>query len=203
MDYQAHWEKIYRTKQSWEVGWTQEIPETSLQLIQSFHLPKSAPIIDIGGGDSKLVDHLIKEGYLDITVLDISVTAIEKARMRLGKQADRIQWLVHEITSFQPARKYKIWHDRATFHFLIKEKQILKYLEITTQAVDHHGFLMMGTFSTHGPDKCSGLEIRKYSEDTLPPLLNIGFEKIKCFTEDHITPFKTRQNFLFCSFRRK
>lgn len=203
MDYQAHWEKVYRTKQPWEVSWTQEIPETSLQLIQSFHLPKSAPIIDIGGGDSKLVDHLLHEGYRDLTVLDISRTAIEKAKMRLGEQADRIQWLICDITNFQPARKYKIWHDRATFHFLIKEKQIHKYLEITTQAVDHDGFLTMGTFSTGGPDTCSGLEIRKYSEDTLPLLLNIGFEKIKCFTQDHITPFKTRQNFLFCSFRRK
>lgn len=203
MDFQNHWEKVYRTKEPSEVSWTQEIPEISLQFIHSFHMPKSAPIIDIGGGDSKLVDHLLLEGYLDLTVLDISNTAIKKAKKRLGKLADRIHWLVCDITSFHPTRKYKIWHDRATFHFLITDIQISKYLKIAAESVDSQGFIAMGTFSIHGPDKCSGLEIRKYSEESLSSQLNIDFEKIKCIMEDHLTPFNTKQNFLFCSFRRK
>jgi 2-polyprenyl-3-methyl-5-hydroxy-6-metoxy-1,4-benzoquinol methylase len=167
MNYQAHWEKVYRTRQSWEVSWTQEIPEISLQFIHAFHLSKKAPIIDIGGGDSKLVDLLLQEGYLDITVLDISVTAIEKAKKRLGRLAERVQWQVCDVADFHPERKYKIWHDRAAFHFLVTEKQISRYLDIAARAVDHHGFVVMSTFSTSGPDKCSGLEIRKYSEATL------------------------------------
>jgi len=203
MDFQEHWEKVYRANKPSEVSWTQEIPEISLHFIHSFHLPKSAPIIDIGGGDSKLVDHLIKEGYQDLTVLDISKTAIEKARRRLGGLAGRIHWRVCDITNFQPTRKYKLWHDRATFHFLITEKQVSSYLKAASEAVDYQGFVTMGTFSTNGPDKCSGLEVTKYNEETLAYQLNEGFEKIKCITEDHLTPFKTKQNFLFCSFKRK
>lgn len=203
MDYQSHWDKVYRTKQPSEVSWTQEVPEISLQFIHSFNLPKSAPIIDIGGGDSKLVDHLLMEGFRDLTVLDISETGIQKARRRLGKWAGLIHWEVCDITHFKPARKYKLWHDRATFHFLITDIQISKYLEIAAGSIDHHGFVTMGTFSVYGPDKCSGLKVRKYSEDTLSNQLDRNFEKLKCLMEDHITPFNTIQNFLFCSFIRK
>ncbi len=203
MDYQAHWEKVYSTQQPQEVSWTQEVPEISLRFIHSFHLPKSTPIIDVGGGDSKLVDHLLHEGYQDLTVLDISFKAIERAKLRLGERANFIHWQVCDITNFHPEKKYKLWHDRATFHFLITKKQVSKYLKTASKAVDHEGFLTLGTFSTNGPDKCSGLEVRKYSEETLISQLDRHFEKIRCITEDHITPFKTKQNFLFCSFRRK
>jgi len=202
MDYQAHWENVYRNKEPWEVSWTQDEPKTSLAFIHSFNLSKSAAIIDIGGGDSKLVDYLISEGYNDITVLDISANAIARAKKRLGELAESINWVVCDITSFQPERNYKLWHDRATFHFLTMEEQIVKYLKVARQAVDHEGFVTMGTFSINGPNKCSGLDIRQYSEETLSAQLHNGFDKIRCITEDHITPSKIKQNFLFCSFRR-
>ncbi len=194
-----HWEKIYTEKQPGEVSWTQEVPSTSLDFIRGFNLPKTAGIIDIGGGDSKLVDFLLMEGFEDITVLDISEQALERARKRLGKAASRVTWIVSDITAFKPARHYDLWHDRAAFHFLTSGDQIEKYLSIAKASVK--GFLTIGTFSHDGPTKCSGLEIRQYNEDELQEQLSKGFTKIRCITEDHLTPFNTKQNFLFCSFR--
>lgn len=196
----AHWEHVYETKGSSEVSWTQEIPSTSLQFISGFNLPKAAPVIDIGGGDSKLVDHLLKEGYEDITVLDISEHALLRAKERLGKAASKVKWIVSDITTFQPYRRYDLWHDRATFHFLTSPGQIKNYLEISKAAVRR--YMTIGTFSTSGPAKCSGLPVKQYDEQTLVNQLQSGFNKIRCIREDHVTPFNTAQNFLFCSFRR-
>lgn len=195
-----HWENVYITKEPGQVSWTQEVPATSLDFLHSFHLPKTAGIIDVGGGDSKLVDHLLDEGYRDITVLDISATSLEKAKKRLGKKADRVNWVVSDVLDYKPARKFDLWHDRAAFHFLTKPEQVSKYLTTARNAVN--GYLAIGTFSEQGPDKCSGLPVRKYSEETLTHELEKGFSKIRCITEDHITPFHTKQNFLFCSFKR-
>ena len=130
-----------------------------LKFIHYFHLPRTAPIIDIGGGDSTLADHLLAEGFKDLTVIDISFRSIEKAKMRLRNQAGKINWLISDVTSFRPERTYQLWHDRATFHFLITEKQISKYLKAAYLSTDPQGYLIMGTFSTNGPDKCSGLEV--------------------------------------------
>jgi len=201
MDKKEHWEKVYNTKQPNEVSWAQEIPKTSLDFIHSYNLSKSAKIIDIGGGDSKLVDYLLNEGFEDITVLDISEKAIQKVKERLGDQANKVHWIISDITQFKPSRTYDVWHDRATFHFLTTPQQINEYLNRARNAVT--GFITIGTFSENGPDKCSGLFIKKYNEEQLESELNNGFEKIKCITEDHTTPFNTIQNFLFCSFRRK
>ena len=199
-DRQKHWETVYKTKQPNEVSWTQEIPKTSLDFIHEFNLPKSAKIVDIGGGDSKLVDYLLEQGFENITVLDISSEALEKSKKRLGTKAQKVKWVVSDVTEFNPDTKFDVWHDRATFHFLTKPKQIKKYIETATKYVI--GFLTIGTFSDKGPDKCSGLQIKKYSEKTLTSALKKKFDKIRCITEDHITPFKTIQNFLFCSFKR-
>ena len=197
----AHWEKVYHTKQPNELSWTQSIPKTSLEFIHSFHLPKSASIIDIGGGDSKLVDYLLDVGYENITVLDISNTALERARIRLGEKATKVTWIVSDITEFRPSGTYDVWHDRATFHFLTTQEQVGKYLDVARNAIT--GYLTIGTFSKNGPKKCSGLEIQQYSEEQLQDQLANGFEKIRCVTEDHITPFETTQNFLFCSFQKQ
>jgi SAM-dependent methyltransferase len=194
-----HWEKVYETKQPNEVSWTQEIPKTSLDFIHSFNCPKTAKIIDIGGGDSKLVDCLIAEGYQNVTVLDISEKALERAKERLGEKAEQVTWIASDIENFEPKEKYDIWHDRAAFHFLTTKEQITKYLSIAKKAIT--GFLTIGTFSENGPKKCSGLDIKQYSENDLQSVLKDGFEKIKCITENHITPFNTTQNFLFCSFK--
>lgn len=200
-DRKKHWETVYKTKNPEQVSWTQEIPKTSLEFIHSFGLAKSAKIIDIGGGDSKLVDHLLDEGYEHITVLDISAKALEKAQQRLGERASKVNWIVSDITEFQPTTTYDVWHDRAAFHFLTTAEQVEKYMTTARNSVK--GYLAIGTFSENGPEKCSGLEIKQYSEGSLSKALHNGFEKIRCITEDHITPFNTIQNFLFCSFKRK
>ena len=195
-----HWEKVYETKQPNEVSWTQEVPETSLEFIHSFNLSKTAKIIDVGGGDSKLVDFLVDEGYEHVTVLDISSKALERAKARLGDKANKVSWINCDITEFQTDETFDIWHDRATFHFLTTTDQINQYLHIAKRAVN--GYMAIGTFSVNGPTKCSRLEIKQYSEIGLQTQLSAGFEKIRCLTEDHTTPFNTSQNFLFCSFRK-
>lgn len=200
--FKDHWERIYTTKKSNEVSWAQTVPATSLSFLQSFGLAKNSPIIDIGGGESCLVDFLLNEGFTDLTVLDISETALQHAKERLGERAAQVQWIVSDITEFVPKRKYHAWHDRATFHFLTTENQIAQYLSLASSFIDHDGFMTIGTFSENGPTKCSGLTIKQYSESTLSGLLEKDFKKIRCITEDHETPFHTLQNFLFCSFRK-
>ncbi|WP_396186259.1 class I SAM-dependent methyltransferase [Flavobacterium sp.] len=195
-----HWETVYETKQPNEVSWTQENPKTSIDFIRETHIEKSAKIIDIGGGDSKLVDFLLEEGYENITVLDISSTALERAKKRLGKNAEKVSWIASDITEFKPDTSYDIWHDRATFHFLTTGEQINKYVEITEKWVS--GFLIIGTFSNQGPKKCSGLEIKQYSETELEKQFSNRFKKLKCISEDHTTPFETKQNFTFCAFEK-
>ena len=196
-----HWEKIYQTKRSDQVSWTQDIPQTSLDFINSFGLAKSSNIIDIGGGESKLVDYLLEEGFENISVLDISEKALEKAQDRLREKASKVNWIVCDILEFEPTTSFDVWHDRATFHFLTTPRQVEKYLLTARNSVN--GYLTIGTFSENGPNKCSGLEIKQYSEEKLTAELNKGFDKIRCITEDHTTPFNTTQNFLFCSFKKQ
>lgn len=196
-----HWETLYEIKQPNEVSWTQPVPKTSLNFIHSFNLPKTAKIIDIGGGDSKLVDCLIDEGFSDITVLDISEKALQRTQQRLGEKSRQIKWVVSDVIEFVPDESYDVWHDRATFHFLTTAEQIGSYISVARSSVS--GYMTIGTFSENGPKKCSGLNIKQYSEEQLRKQLVPGFDKIRCITEDHITPFNTTQNFLFCSFKKK
>lgn len=197
----SHWEHIYDVKTPEEVSWTQEKPETSLNFIHSFGIDKTAKIIDIGGGDSKLVDFLLEEGYENVSVLDISANALERAKNRLGNKAEKVTWIVADITEFEPTEQYDIWHDRAVFHFLTEENDIKKYQDLVAKAVKEK--MVIGTFSTNGPLKCSGLEIKQNDETSLTSTFKNNFEKIDCFTIDHKTPFDTIQNFIFCSFNRK
>ena len=200
-DRRKHWETIYKTKTHNEVSWFQPTPETSLDFFDHFKLPKTAKIIDIGGGDSLLVDHLLELGYTNISVLDISATALERAKQRLGVQAKQVTWILADITTFKPTEKYDFWHDRATFHFLTSEDEIKHYLHTVQQSLNAKGILVLGTFSTNGPEKCSGLEIKQYSETIMAKRLHGIFEKIRCVTVDHQTPADTLQNFVFCSFK--
>lgn len=197
----SHWENIYSTKQPNEVSWTQETPQTSLNFIEGFNLPKSASIIDIGGGDSNLVDHLLELGYENITVLDISENAIERAKARLGEKAKTVTWIVSDITEFSPENTYDIWHDRAVFHFLTSKKDISTYTDTVSRTVNKN--MVIGTFSNNGPLKCSGLEITQYNEQSMTALFSNSFEKTSSLIEDHTTPFNTTQNFIFCSFSKK
>jgi SAM-dependent methyltransferase len=196
----SHWDKVYLTKEPHQLSWTQDKPETSLEFIRRFRLPKNASIIDVGGGDSHLAECLLEEGYTDITVLDISAASLEKAKKRLGNNADQITWIVCDIKEFVPDRKYDVWHDRAAFHFLTTEKEIKAYLTIVREYVK--GYLLIATASLTGPEKCSGLPIRQYSDEQLARMFVDGFKKIRCINIDHITPFQTKQNFTFCSFRK-
>ena len=190
-----HWETVYATKTPKEVSWTQERPAISLDFISSFQLEKSASIIDIGGGDSLLVDFLLDLGYTNLSVLDISAHAIERAKVRLGEKASLVTWIVSDINDFEPLQNYDLWHDRAAFHFLTSQKDIERYVELVSKHVKQ---LVIGTFSTNGPFKCSGLEITQYDENELGQLFGShGFEVQTTKREDHMTPFGTTQNFVF------
>ena len=197
-----HWENVYETKADQEVSWYQESPTTSLELITSLHLEKNAPIIDIGGGNSNLAAELLKDGYTNLSVLDISSNSLERTKDKLGKEADEIQWVVSDVLDFQPKQQFRLWHDRATFHFLTAERDIKKYINIVTRIVKKGGFLIIATFSTSGPKKCSGLDITQYSREKLKTLFGKEFELMKTFEEIHSTPFQTEQNFIYTLFRK-
>ena len=183
-----------------EVSWYQKSPQTSLNLISQLQLSKHASIIDIGAGDSFLVDELLKLGYTNISVLDISVNAIERAKKRLGELAENVKWIVTDITEFNPTEKYDLWHDRAVFHFLTQEKDINIYKKLLNSTIS--GYFLLATFSDEGPDKCSGLEICKYSELDLKNQFEEHFTLIDSFKKDHNTPFETIQNFTFSLFKK-
>ncbi|AGA80348.1 class I SAM-dependent methyltransferase [Echinicola vietnamensis] len=201
-DRQKHWENIYQSKRLEEVSWYQPTPKTSLSFLKQFNIPKHAKIIDVGGGDSLLVDHLIDLGYLNITVLDISESALKRARQRLGNRANKVKWIVADAETFVATEQYDFWHDRAAFHFLTEEQEIETYLENAQRSIKPEGILMLGTFSEEGPQKCSGIKIKQYSESTMTALLQRFFEKLKCKSVNHKTPFETIQQFTFCSFRK-
>lgn len=197
-----HWEKIFISNKENEVSWFQEYPKTSVEFFDLFKLPLDANLIDIGGGDSHLVDVFIEKWYKNIYVLDISVNAIEKTQKRLGANADKVHWIVSDILDFKPSVKFDFWHDRAAFHFLTSEEHINKYVAIAEESINKGGYLILGTFSESGPDKCSGLEIRQYNAAGMSARFEKSFERIKCIEVQHATPFNTIQNFLFCSFKR-
>jgi SAM-dependent methyltransferase len=201
--YKQYWETVFSSKAEDEVSWFQPYPKTSMEFVELFNLPLDANIIDTGGGDSHFADALLDKGYKNIYVLDISANSIDKAKQRLGKRASLVHWIVSDVTDFEPPVQFDFWHDRATFHFLTTEDKIYKYVSIAEDAIKKNGYLILGTFSENGPKKCSGLEIRQYSEATMSARFEVAFDRIKCITEDHPTPFNTVQNFLFCSFKKK
>lgn len=201
-DTKEHWENVFASKAENEVSWFQPYPKTSVEFLDLFSLPAEANIIDIGGGDSHLVDVLIEKGYKNIYVLDISSNALERAKQRLGDKATRVHWIVADITEFVPDVHFDFWHDRAAFHFLTTEEKIDKYIALTEKAINKNGYLILGTFSEQGPAKCSGLEVKQYSEASMSYRFERNFKRIKCITEEHVTPFDTTQNFLSCSFQR-
>ena len=204
MEYtKEHWENVFTTKQETEVSWFQPYPKTSIEFVKLFNLPFDANIIDIGGGDSHFVDALLEEGYQNIWVLDISENALSRAKKRLGEKANKVNWVVSDIIDFIPNITFDFWHDRAAFHFLTTEENINKYVGIAEKGIKANGILVLGTFSETGPTKCSGLEIKQYSETSMSSRFELSFDRVKCITEEHQTPFNTIQNFLFCSFKKK
>ena len=197
----VHWENIYSTKALNEVSWYQPTPETSLNIIKETGIPKEAAIIDVGGGDSFLVDHLLKAGDTNITVLDISEKAIERAKTRLGNNANQVKWIVADAAKFNPTQQYDLWHDRAAFHFLRDHNEITHYVNTASNNISPNGSLVLGTFAKDGPLKCSGIEISQYDAKDLENT----FTQLKLkenYQVAHPTPFDTIQNFTFCWFRK-
>lgn len=197
-----YWDDIYKVKTENEMSWYQDKPEISLAEISALKLDPHDKIIDIGGGDSKLVDHLLNLGFKDITVLDISIHALEKLKIRLGDRMAHVKLIATDIINFKPSEQYKLWHDRAAFHFLTKPDDIKKYLQIADQSISDNGFLILSTFSKTGPEKCSGLPIRQYSSSDLISLFDRHFTKINCFESPHHTPWNSAQNFTYCIFKK-
>lgn len=196
-----HWQTVYNKLET-EFSWYQSYPDTSVRLIRESNAGYDDPIIDIGGGDSHLPDALLQLGYTNISVLDISERAIERAKGRLGELSRKVKWIVSDIVNFTPPELFKVWHDRATFHFLVDDSNVADYHNNLSRSVAPNGRFILGTFSENGPAKCSGLPIRRYSEAKMLETFD-NFKKERCFEEVHRTPFNTEQNFQFCVFSRR
>lgn len=198
-----HWETVFTTKAENEVSWYQKQPQTSIQLIQACKVPKDAKIIDIGGGDSYLIDSLLDLGYTNLYLLDISDAAIERAKIRLGDKAKNVTFIVSDSLHFQSDEKFDVWHDRTSFHFFTDANDIALYKKNVKTNTNQNAYFIIGTFSEEGPLKCSGLPITQYTVEKMEAVFGDDFELENCFTEDHQTPFETVQNFIFCSYRKK
>jgi len=198
-DIKTHWENIYKDKSPLDVSWYQKEPTLSLQLIHNTRLTHDAPMIDVGGGASILVDHLFDEGYTNLAVLDISAKALSYAHERLGDKAIGIEWYEEDVTCFNPTHQFSLWHDRAVFHFLTDKSDRDKYVDVLNHALKPNGHLIIAAFAIGGPTKCSGLNIVQYDTKKLIAELGDGFELIEEKDEIHITPENKEQ--IFSCFR--
>ena len=199
MGTEAHWERIYRTKAPNQVSWFSPHLQTSLKLIQRVAPSTSASIIDVGGGESTLVDDLIACGYRNVTVMDISETAIQHTKERLGPVSEMVKWLVADITRTELApESYDIWHDRAVFHFLIEPAQRTAYVRQAASSVRTGGHVIVGTFGPEGPTMCSGLNVLRYDAESLHGEFGSRFRLVESSKELHETPFGATQQFLYC-----
>lgn len=199
MDARTHWEKIYTEKAPEAVSWYRQHLETSLALIEQAAAARSASVIDVGGGQSTLVDDLLACGYENITVLDISQTAIDANRRRLGKASERVRWRVADITKAElEASAYDVWHDRAVFHFLTATSDRVAYVRQVACAVRPGGHVIVSTFGPEGPRKCSGLDVVRYDAETLHKEFGVQFRLLRSSEELHRTPLGTIQQFLYC-----
>ena len=202
-DTKDHWEKIYTTKEFKETSWFQAKPEVSLNIIESLGLSRKAEIIDVGGGNSYLVDNLLGLGYENLSVLDISEVAMDKARKRTGENAAKVNWIISDAADYKADNKFDLWHDRAAFHFLTDETRISNYLNNLKASVKQGGYVILATFSEKGPEKCSGISIKQYSAQDMEKLFERDFEIVRLENLDHITPWGDKQNFTFGLFRKK
>ncbi|MBF0142588.1 MAG: class I SAM-dependent methyltransferase [Magnetococcales bacterium] len=197
-----HWQRLYRGKPDGEQSWFKARPEVSLELIARANLPKTAPIIDVGGGASTLVDHLLDAGYRRLSVLDISAAAMAISRERLGERAAEVTWIERDIAQFQDPGRYALWHDWATFHFFVDHHARERYLEVMRQHLDPIGHLIIATFAWDGPRQCDGLPVKRYDPETLHEFLGKEFKLLEARHEVHLTPGGIEQKFLYAHFRR-
>ena len=199
---EEHWQEVYQKKNENEVSWFQKSPKLSLDFICGLNLNLDSHIIDIGAGESRLVDNLLNLGYTNVSVLDISLKSIEKTKKRLGLKSKLVNWIVSDINDFKPKHKYDLWHDRAAFHFLKDSLEIKNYIKLLKNSLNIDADLIMATFSDNGPLKCSGLEVSRYSKNSISNLLKNDFKLIKSEISIHKTPFNTTQEFLFTKFKK-
>lgn len=198
-----HWKKIYAEKDTQQVSWYQAKPNESIAWIEELKLEPSAPILDVGGGDSRLVDHLYQQGYQDIRVLDISAQALGNSQKRLGDAAANINWVHSNVLDFRCETPLSLWHDRAAFHFLRDQEERNAYRQIAAESLKSGGYLLIATFSSDGPLKCSGLEIQRYSEEEMQVHFEADFQILKQDRLLHQTPSGGAQEFLFSLFQRR
>ncbi|MGQ7793341.1 class I SAM-dependent methyltransferase [Faunimonas sp. B44] len=198
----AHWENVYRTKEETAVSWYQERPERSLDLIRRAAPDEAAPILDVGGGASRLVDALLAEGRSDVTVLDLSEAALARSRARLGPEADRVGWIAADVTRWQPERRWAVWHDRAVFHFLTEKADQDAYLATLRAATEPGSAIVIATFAPEGPERCSGLPVERYSAETLAARFGAEFRLEAQAAERHVTPGGSVQAFAYAVLRR-
>jgi ubiquinone/menaquinone biosynthesis C-methylase UbiE len=203
MDRKQHWEGVYAQKQPSEVSWFQPRPECSLRLIAAAGVDKAQPIIDMGGGASRLVDNLLAEGYGDISVLDISAAALRHTRERLGERAARVTWIEADATVFTPSKNYALWHDRAVFHFLTDPADRQAYRQRLERGLRPGGHLIIATFALDGPERCSNLPVQRYSPETLSAELGSEYALVETLGEVHITPAQKEQRFVYCRFVKR
>ncbi len=196
------WDKIYSENSSMEVSWYQQHPEISLKLIRSTGVDLTARIIDVGGGTSTLVDYLLDAGYENLEVLDISHSAIEQTRSRLNRRADKVIWHKNDITKFSSNISFDVWHDRAVFHFLTDKDDRAKYVRALSNALKSGSHAIIATFDLDGPEKCSGLNIVRYSSEALSDIFGDAFQLVETRTEEHVTPSGIKQSFVYCRFVR-
>jgi len=202
MNRKQHWEQVYNTKSTQEVSWYQNSPTTSLNLIKKTGFDTSHPIIDVGGGSSNLVDSLLKQGYSNLSILDISSTAIQATQQRLGKLADNVHWYEKDVTQFQIDSKFAIWHDRAVFHFLTAANDRKSYLNTLNNQLSATGQVIIATFSLDGPTKCSDLPIVQYDETKIQKEVQDILQLYHTISEVHITPSQKQQKFKYFCFKR-
>jgi len=197
-----HWDHVYGSKSPQQVSWYQDTPESSLELIAHTGAGPEAAVIDVGGGASLLVDHLLDAGYRDLTVLDVSERALELARSRLGQRANDVAWIHADVTAVELDHHYDVWHDRAVFHFLTDEDDRRRYGELLHATVPPAGHVIVATFAPDGPERCSGLPVVRYSPDSLTGALGPDLSLVETWDERHRTPAGRTQHFIFCRFRR-
>ncbi len=200
---EQHWNSVYATRAATEVSWFQEEPATSLAMIAESGVGRNDALVDVGGGASRLVDRLVTLGYGDVTVLDIAETALAVARVRLGAAAARVTWTVCDVTLWDPPPgRYRLWHDRAVFHFLTEDQGREGYLRALGRGLQPGGFVILAPFAPTGPERCSGLPVRRYSAEELQTLLGSAYRLRNSRPETHVTPAGNRQDFVWCLFEK-
>jgi len=203
IDRAEHWERVYTTKSDAEVSWHREHLDNSLRMILNTGAGSEAAVIDVGGGSSTLVDDLLNNGFVNVTVLDISTSALERSRARLGKREEMVEWIGGDVTAIElPQSHFDVWHDRAVFHFLTDPEDRRAYVDLVNSSVKPGGHIIVASFGISGPTKCSGLDVVRYDPEMMHGEFGPGFELVDSMTETHETPVGTTQDFVYCYCRK-